>query len=74
MICLELISLCLLTGAECGEGLFLKFFVLFTLIFKEPSLSFRKHREKSLRLTDSLVRLIQVSPNIYIVDNYFPLL
>ena len=41
-------------------------------IFGEPSLSFRKRREKSLRLTDSLVCLIQVSLNIDIVDNYFP--
>ena len=68
---LHLISFCLLTGADCGKGLF-KFFPVFTLIFGEPSLSFRKHREKSLRLTDSLVRLIQVSLNIDIVDNYFP--
>ena len=55
-----------------GKVYLFKFFPVFTLIFGEPSLSFRKHREKSLRLTDSLVPLIQVSLNIDIVDNYFP--
>ena len=51
-----------------------KVYIWRTLYPTLPSLSFRKHREKSLRFTDSLVRLMQVSLNIDIVGNYFPLL